>query len=69
MIIAIRRNGIAPYFFCRYASAKIEERKSPPICAADIFVVNWGPSARTCLSYALFEISIEGESEIVLAAR
>jgi hypothetical protein len=36
---------------------------SSPFCAADIFVVNRGPSARTCLSYALFKISIERESE------
>jgi hypothetical protein len=35
----------------------------PPFCAADIFVVNRGPSARTCLSYAARQISIEGESE------
>jgi hypothetical protein len=34
-----------------------------PFCAADIFVVDRGPSARTCLSYAVVQISIEGESE------
>jgi hypothetical protein len=34
-----------------------------PFCAADIFVVDRGPSARTCLSYAVMQISIESESE------
>jgi hypothetical protein len=41
----------------------IRREKSPPFCAADIFVVDRGPSARTCLSYAVFQTSIEGSSE------
>jgi hypothetical protein len=40
------------------------QRENPtPFCAADISVVNRGPSARTCLSYALFQFSFEGKSE------
>jgi tRNA A37 threonylcarbamoyladenosine biosynthesis protein TsaE len=33
------------------------------LCADAIVVVNWGPSARTCLSYTALQISIKGESE------
>jgi hypothetical protein len=46
-----------------FAKYLFEERISLPFCAADISVVNRGPSARTCLSYALFPLSIDGESE------
>jgi hypothetical protein len=43
---------------------KLNRRKKwLPFCAADIFVVDRRPSARTCLSYAVRQISIEGSSE------
>jgi hypothetical protein len=38
-------------------------KNRPPFCATAIFAAYRGPSARTCLSYAVTQISIEGESE------
>jgi hypothetical protein len=45
------------------ASSVARRKRTTPFCAADIFVVNRGPSARTCLRYAVYQTSIEGESE------
>jgi hypothetical protein len=42
---------------------QIRRKKFSPICAAAIFAACREPSARTCLSYAVIQISIEGESE------
>ncbi|MGB8598943.1 MAG: hypothetical protein WCE88_05540 [Burkholderiales bacterium] len=39
------------------------EKISSLFCAADFFADYWEPSARTCLSYAVFQILNEGVSE------
>jgi hypothetical protein len=55
---------IKPYACARRTLHKqIEERALPPFCAADIFVGDRGLSVRTCLSYAVIQLSITGSSE------
>jgi hypothetical protein len=41
----------------------IRRKKRSPICAAAIFAAYREPSARTCLSYAVIQISIASSSE------
>ena len=47
----------------------MRKENSPPICAAAISAAYREPSASTCLSYAVMQISNEGKSEGVLDAR
>jgi hypothetical protein len=55
--------GLRPTFTLASCNQLIRRKKSPPICADAIFADFRELSARTCLGYALFQISIEGESE------
>jgi hypothetical protein len=57
------RAAHATKVFVGFYNFWLEERTRLPFCAADISVMNRGPSARTCLSYAVRKLSIEGASE------